>query len=374
MDDTLFGLTVLRSVPQDTVWGLMSGQYTLHGGVIRWAAGTEYAGQIVRHLIPASGVQLPFTGPSPLGIGSIVRNADFTLMTRQVLQIATGTMLLSGLNLAVSTINFTVLSHQLHNIDKRLQAIQTDVRAVRELLERNECAKLRAALETLQNSNLIEDKSIRQQMFVDSYTVFSKMVQVYRELFIFAKDVEIALATEEYYCLIMLARARCSAELGQFKLSEKELTSDMKFWTEQSRQVARDFLIGKNPERFLFQEMTDVVPTAALVEWLDFANNDSKGYGWVDVLRGDMPPWRRDIAINLDFPWDRWKSRELAREREVVVPGLTRLTARHRVLEGHTAQLALLQRLNATPSEFERRLEQLAPLAVDGFLIVEQPA
>ncbi len=42
-------LTVERALPEGVLTGLLSGQYSLHGGVIRSAGG-----QIVRHLIPAS--------------------------------------------------------------------------------------------------------------------------------------------------------------------------------------------------------------------------------------------------------------------------------------------------------------------------------
>ncbi|OTE96655.1 hypothetical protein BCS42_12340 [Crenothrix sp. D3] len=41
------------NIPQEVLTGLITRQYSLHGGVIRWAAGTEQAGQIIRHLVPA---------------------------------------------------------------------------------------------------------------------------------------------------------------------------------------------------------------------------------------------------------------------------------------------------------------------------------
>ena len=45
--------TVASAIPYETLGGLLTGQYKLYGGVVRWAAGTANAGQIVRHLIPA---------------------------------------------------------------------------------------------------------------------------------------------------------------------------------------------------------------------------------------------------------------------------------------------------------------------------------
>jgi len=48
MLDTLPGLIVERAIPSDVWGGLMAGKYKLHGGVIRWAAGTLNAGQIFK--------------------------------------------------------------------------------------------------------------------------------------------------------------------------------------------------------------------------------------------------------------------------------------------------------------------------------------
>ena len=47
------GWTVIREIPSEVQTGLISGKYQLYGGVIRWAPGTENAGQIVRHLVPS---------------------------------------------------------------------------------------------------------------------------------------------------------------------------------------------------------------------------------------------------------------------------------------------------------------------------------
>ena len=41
------GWEVTRLIPVETLVGLISGQYKLYGGVIRHAAGTPQAGQIV---------------------------------------------------------------------------------------------------------------------------------------------------------------------------------------------------------------------------------------------------------------------------------------------------------------------------------------
>src|SRR5882724_8153412 len=108
MVESFLGLTVTRSIPSEVVTGLMTGQYKLHGGVIRWAASTEYAGQIVGHLLPFSQIE---------SLGQI--NA-LAATTQQVLQIATGTMVMAGLNLAVTTLGFAVFNEKLKNLEGKL--------------------------------------------------------------------------------------------------------------------------------------------------------------------------------------------------------------------------------------------------------------
>ena len=56
MIDSLLGLSVARGIPAEVVSGLITGMYRLDGGVIRWAANTENAGQIIRHLIPIASI------------------------------------------------------------------------------------------------------------------------------------------------------------------------------------------------------------------------------------------------------------------------------------------------------------------------------
>lgn len=54
MIESLLNLIVTRAIPSEVVEGLMTGQFKLFSGVIRWAPGTQYAGQIIRHLLPLS--------------------------------------------------------------------------------------------------------------------------------------------------------------------------------------------------------------------------------------------------------------------------------------------------------------------------------
>lgn len=131
MADNLLGLLVTRAIPQEVLVGLMAGQYKAYGGVIRWAAGTEHAGQIVRHLIPV-GLQTitdPLFGSlnGMLNIANTYQKIGVT--TQTILQMSTGTMVLSGLNLAVSAIGFTVIYKKLKQLENQLNRIEKEVKA-----------------------------------------------------------------------------------------------------------------------------------------------------------------------------------------------------------------------------------------------------
>ena len=124
MADNLLGLMVTRVIPKEVLRGLSTGQYKMHGGVIRWASGTEHAGEIVRHLIPAVSQTItdPLFGPlnGMLNIANTYQLNRISLTTQAVLQMATGTMALSGLNLAVSAIEFAVINQKLERLKDQL--------------------------------------------------------------------------------------------------------------------------------------------------------------------------------------------------------------------------------------------------------------
>jgi len=73
MSESLLGLIVARAIPPEVITGLLTGQYKQYGGVIRWASGTENAGQVVRHLLPVTSQSLasPLFAPVSSTLGMI---------------------------------------------------------------------------------------------------------------------------------------------------------------------------------------------------------------------------------------------------------------------------------------------------------------
>jgi hypothetical protein len=366
--------TIARAIPHETLIGLVTGQYKLYGGVIRWAAGTPHAGQIVRHLIPV--------GANPLGtipayqltqlLGQIHTFSQSS--TQQVLQIATGTAVLSGLGLVVSAIGFVTINNKLNTIDDKLKEIQKDVKAIKSFLESSERAKLFAALNALLKLDSRTAPEHRHTILHTSRNTLAEINMRYRELLSEASTIETAMANEEYFSLTALAQARCTAELGMLDIAHKEVVEMNTFWQTQAHRISKEVLIGKHPERFLATDFADIVSVAELIQWLEFVYEENKGLGWIDELRrkineawyskgwfsGGGSGLNQDVGIGLE------------KEQKMLVPALRKLIARSEVFEGYVAQYELFEEQQMKPSEFEYKLASLPESSsIDGYLILE---
>jgi len=396
MVESLLNLIVTRAIPSEVVMGLMTGQFKLHGGVIRGAPGTQYAGQIIRHLLPVTTqtIDAPILAPISRALGAVNTYQlqllsgqvnVLTAATQQVLQIATSTMALSGLNLAVTAVGFAVLNEKLQSLEGKLNEIQQEVRALRALMELEERAKLGAALRDLLNVVTIKNPDHRHTMLFNSKNVLAPINLKYKELLAGADIFETAMAYEEYFYLTSLAHARCLAELGMLDMANRDLEEAIEFWRKQAQRIANKFLLSDSPERFLFSDFAQEVPVSILIEWLDFAYQEEKGYGWIDELRGKtrswysqdyagVAKWFSSVGKMLNRKISSVKLTEADQDRERVIPSFQKLVARNNVFEGYRAQYGLLEEHNVTPSEFESKVDLLAQrAAVDGYLIL-QPA
>ena len=395
MVESLLNLIVSRAIPVEVVPGLMTGQFKLYGGVIRGARGTQYAGQIIRHILPVTtqAIDTPIFAPISKALGAVNtyqllgQGNALSAATQQVLQISTNTMALSGLNLAVTAVGFAVLNQKLKSLEGKLNEIQQEVRALRSLMELEERAKLGAALRDLLNVGTIKNLDHRHTMLFNSKNVLAPISLKYKELLAGADIFETAMAYEEYFCLTSLAHTRCLAELGMLDMANRDLEESSEFWEKQAHRITNKFILSDSPERFLFSDYAQDVPVSILVEWLDFAYQEEKGYGWIDELRGKTRSWysQEDYAgmakglssaVGKKFNWksSSVKLTEIDQDKERVIPSFQKLVARSNVFEGYKSQYELLEAQNVTPSEFESKVALIAPeAAIDGYLIL-QPA
>jgi len=290
--EMLPGWTVAREIPSDVIDGLNRGDYVLHGGVIRSAPSTDGAGQIVRHLLP-TGQDLP---------DSVTASSlpDLTLVrtTQDLLHATTGTMLVSGMNLAVTTVGFVVLYKKLTELQKRLSEIKDSVDGIARLLELDDRAKLTFALEELSLVTRQGPPGKREEPLLQHVlTALGPARAKYRELLPGAR-LETAMACQEYFTLTSLAVARCRAELGRVDGARKHLEDDYKFWVEQARRIAGEDLLGEHPERFMAGEFVSDVSLGELAAWLNFVHDEHQSEPKrIDELAQEDPPVRR---------WQAW--------------------------------------------------------------------
>lgn len=391
------GWTVARNIPYETLTGLATGKYQLYGGVIRWAAGTANAGQIVRHLIPV-GLNTLSVIPGLDFIPGIVANiqlhqlkdmtqfntyqlmqlsgqiSNLSKSTQHILQLVTGTAMLSGLGLAVSSIGFVVINNKLNTVDRRLKEVQKDVQAIKYLLESSERARLFAALNALLKIDFRTAPEHRHTILHTSRNTLAEINMRYRELLSEASTIEIAMANEEYFSLTALAQTRCTAELGMLDIAYKEIDEMNTFWQAQAHRISKEVLCGKHPERFLATDFADEVPVSELIQWLDFVYEEKKGLGWIDEFRHKInETWyskgwfsiggsglSQNVGIGLE------------KEQKMLIPSLRKLVARGSIFEGYVAQYELLEEQQMRPSELEHELASLPESSlVNGYVILK---
>lgn len=112
----------------DVLNRIQSGEYTVHGGVVRHAAGTERGGQIVGHLKYPSNPQKAQESLSNLqntlqsGLSSLEGGMNQLQQSMNVLQgLQVANLALSGLNLAVSVAGFAIVCSKLNKISLQIE-------------------------------------------------------------------------------------------------------------------------------------------------------------------------------------------------------------------------------------------------------------
>jgi hypothetical protein len=388
MIENLLGLTVTRAIPKEELFGLLARQFKLYGGVIRWAPGTEHAGQIVRHLIPVSPQTISDPLFSPLKAVFNIANAyqleRIGATTQQVLQMATGTMALSGLNLAVNAVGFAIIDQKLKRLENQLTRIEKEVKAIRELLEIEALARLRAALEDLVNAMRSPRLDDRRDLLFHAKGDLAQIRLKYKELWSKADSLEVSMGYEEYFILTSLAHCRCLAELGMLDIARHSLENDVTFWKDESKKIAHDLLLGDHPERFLYSDFAEDVPVSNLIEWLDFAHGEEKGVERIDELRAKTTGWYTGtdykefgrktgrMVSNIRETITRKTDAEKEWQLNKVIPSFQKLIARNNVLDGYLGQYQYLEEHHILPSTFENEIANISPeFHVDGYILLE---
>lgn len=368
--EMLPGWTVAREIPSDVIDGLNRGDYVLHGGVIRSAPSTDGAGQIVRHLLP-TGQDLPDSVPASSAL-------DLTLArtTQHLLHATTGTMLLSGMNLAVTAVGFGVLYRKLTELDNSLSEIKDSVDGIVRLLELDERAKLMFALDQLSIVTRNGPPGKREQPLLHHVlTALGPAKVKYQELLPGAR-LETAMACQEYFTLTSLAVATCWAELGNVDVARDNLERDYKFWVGQARRIAGEDLLGEHPERLMAGEFVPDVSLGELAAWLNFVHSEHKSEPQrIDELRNKIHLYADgESRIPIPIFREARTPKEMIEADKKRIRELRKLLARNGVFQGYVDQYALLSESGLTPAELQQRIDAVdRTMLVDGYVVL-QPA
>ncbi len=344
----LAGFTLTRTIPDNVLMGIMSGAYRVYGGVVR-----NNSGQIIAHL---ANTAIPINLATSLPIvNSVISGLNTVQLSRiganvsQLLTLAKGTMVLSGLTLGVSAAGFLFLNHKLKKVDARLKEISKDVKKIREFLELQERARLSTALKTLRSIDEGVDIGVREKLLVNAKQTLSEIHEKYRELLIEANNVQEALPVEEYYTVTALGHALCAAELDMYEHAYEDLKDAHDVWNASLRRISEDLVLKGEPERFMYDRYVDHVKTDELVDWMDFASSSNNGIGWVDDLRRKIT-WKPKMSTF---------TKKIDLDEQIQIELMRKVVAREKIIEGYVTQYKYFSDIKQRPSTVQQYFESL---------------
>lgn len=342
MSTDLPAIIVSRAVPPEFAVRVYDGTARICGGVVKEVS----SGRVLAQLVEVAGLQ------------SDAAMVNAAAVSHRLIGLAKSTAALSGLTLAVSSAGFLFLTQRLAKVDARLQQVEKDVRYIRSFLEARQRAELINATNTLCQAKDARSERLREQLLIDSRQElgtlahhFAIRMQDYEEPPVFE-------AAEEYFTVAALSHAQCTAELGMGEAASDDFEKARQTWSAAARAHAQTHLLGKNPERFLGRDFTEIASAQQIAKWMQFAQGDAPSGDWIDELRRQQGSTR----------W--WGSRPGDDDRNAARL-LDRLAAHEPVMEGYAAQLGLLAEKHIKPSDFHRAAERLNPAdAIDDVFFV----
>ena len=360
----LIGYSLARTIPTSILFGVLNGSLRVCGGVIR-----NHNGQIMAHLVNAVS---PFDLVNPVGavlsavntyqlhrIGSQVTRIGETVAeidrnvgllqhaTSQILTLSTGTMVLSGLTLGVSTAGFVFLNHKLNRIDKRLQELQRHFKELKDFLKMKQNAELTTALNTLRDIATTVDDDTRRALLVHSRQTLGALHHHYRAQFSSAQTEIDFSAAEEYFTITAIAHALCAGELDMHETAARDIVDAYECWSRLCRQFTDERILGSNPARFLDQRYASSARVDTLLDWMDFARNKESGMDWLEEMRTNLN----------QRTW--WRKGELSEKERFEVELVQKLTAKNRVFDGYCTQYRLLEERRMRPSNLTNIISNL---------------
>lgn len=342
---TELGLTVARQIPLDMIGGILSGAYSLHGGVIR-----NGAGQIVAHLASTSGSSLLGLVPGLDVISSAVANGQLLMLAKDVkelqsavssvLDVATTGAALSGLGLVVSIAGFAFLS-------KRFKQIESLLLDVKDLIEARNLADLKAAMGYMKDAEAVESVGLenRRSLLLEAQKNFSTLSYLYGDLWSKVENPKQIHALEGFYTLAFTGASIANSELGMYDVAVRQFNEHLAHWKSTARYQTKSHVLGKDPVH-LQSVSTDLLTTAELINLLDFANETQKGISWLDDFRPKSSNSWIPQAPKIRPPWEKVDQGMIATAKQ--------WQRRSSILDSHRAHLEFLAKKKLSVGQFSK--------------------
>lgn len=347
---SLAGIGVERVIPLNTMMGLLSGTYSLHGGVVR-----DMGGRIVAHLA-TSGMSSTVTSLVP-GLGWIADAFQTYQLHRMgltldrveqqlgtVMQLSQAAVALSGLGVVVSLGGFAFLNAKLSRLEATLGRIERETRKTNRVLEAIRYSELKGAMDHLRHAQDTLDPQTRRDLLMLAKDQFGRMAHQYARLWLDADTLDELTAIDDGHLLAMVGHSLCTSALGMAESATDDFKRHRADWRHAARAYLGERVLGEAPQRLLHHRYVDSLPAQDLIELLDFVHGTRKGIDWVDHLR------RRESDASL------WRLPSFDAEASALAFA-RRLVAKDQVLAGYEAHFAHLAERGLSALEFQRLVD-----------------
>jgi hypothetical protein len=331
--------------------GLISGAYSLHGGVVR-----DMGGRIVAHLAtPAMGL-----GMAP-GLGWVadafqtyqlhelgLQVADVQKKLETVLSLTMATLTVSGLGLAVSLATLGIMSHKLGQVKAALDRIERSAKKTNNFLQAMSYGQLHAAFDGLALSSTAPQAQTRHDALVLARRDFGQLVHQYDHLWPRVETPEELAVLNDAYVLAMVGHSLALSELKSHDAALVEFARHRAQWRGHARDWCDSKVLKDDPHRLLHHRYLSTLPLAELIRLVDFARGEAKGVVRLDELRKG----EADASV----------FRLPQRDEEAELMALARqMLAKDELLESYEAHFAFLNTQQMSASEFNRSVVEQAP-------------
>ena len=351
------GLSVSRLIPAHLVPGVLSGAFTLHGGVIR-----DLGGQIVAHLALPAQTVLGLASLTPLGaitsaVSSVAANFQLLGLKRDVAQVAQLSMAsttMAGLGLATGLVGFIYVSTVMKRVDGQVKKVFEKTEQVKAIMESTERAQLCQALDDYKVSTVLTSDHQRIPLLRDARTVFGRAAHHYSSRMSESEDFAEVFAAEGYFVTACIGNALSCSDLGHWDEARQNFEGHYDQWRATAQTHCAKILALDEQERLLDKKYVEVLPVAQLVRVLDFAHGGAvRGIDRIDELRAARErglEWSDIKKICLPFG-----------KQEMVEPEqfefVKRLCHRDDVLKNYRDHFAFLKDKEISAHNFSRLTE-----------------